>query len=116
MCSSDLYSTDSADDEIAQNLVSDVAFEYLLKQTQTINMSVRLFRHTGYESILEGEITEMGAGFVFKRHLENLKSLFRFRRRKKKAQPQRTVADTLMTGVKDSVDIADKAETLKKED
>ncbi len=110
------YSTDSADDEIAQNLVSDVAFEYLLKQTQTINMSVRLFRHTGYESILEGEITEMGAGFVFKRHLENLKSLFRFRRRKKKAQPQRTVADTLMTGVKDSVDIADKAETLKKED
>lgn len=79
------YSTDSADDEIAQNLVSDVAFEYILKQTQTINMSVRLFRHIGYESILEGEITEMGAGFVFKRRLENLKSLFRFRRRKKRA-------------------------------
>ncbi|MDE5644444.1 MAG: translocation/assembly module TamB, partial [Muribaculaceae bacterium] len=110
------YSTDSADEEIAQNLVSDVAFEYLLKQTQTINMSVRLFRHTGYESILEGEITEMGAGFVFKRHLENLKSLFRFRRRKKKAQPERTVADTLMPRITDSVATPDNAETLKKED
>lgn len=77
------YSTDSADDEIAQNLVSDVAVEYIIKQTKTMNMAVKLFRHSGYESILEGEITEMGAGFVFKRSLENLKSLFRFRRRRK---------------------------------
>lgn len=100
------YSTDSADEDIAQNLVSDVAFEYILKQTQTMNMSVRLFRHTGYESILEGEITEMGAGFVFKRHLENLKSLFRFRRRrnnKKETLPQ-TVADTVAALPKDSVE------------
>ena len=74
------YSTDSADDEIAQNLVSDVSFEYILKQTQSTNMAVKLFRHTGYESILEGEITEMGAGFVMKRRLSSLRSLFRFRR------------------------------------
>lgn len=78
------YSTDAADDEIANNLISDVAVEYVLKQTQTMNMSVKLFRHIGFESILEGEITEMGGAFVFKRKLENLKSLFRFRRKKKK--------------------------------
>ena len=78
------YSTDSADEEIANNLISDVAVEYVLKQTQTMNMSVKLFRHIGFESILEGEITEMGGAFVFKRKLENLKSLFRFRRGKKK--------------------------------
>lgn len=83
------YSTDSADDEIAQNLVSDVSFEYILKQTQTLNMAVRLFRHTGYESILEGEITEMGAGFVMKRRLSNLRSLFRFRRRHREFTPVR---------------------------
>jgi len=100
------YSTDAADDEIAQNLVSDVAFEYILKQTQSINMSVRLFRHIGYESILEGEITEMGAGFVFKRKLENLKSLFRFRRKRRTVPPAST--DT----VKVSTDIS----TTRRED
>lgn len=78
------YSTDAADDDIAENLVSDVSLEYVLKQTQTTNMSVRLFRHTGFESILEGEITEMGVGFVLKRRLENLRSIFNFMRRRKK--------------------------------
>lgn len=93
------YSTDSADDEIAQNLVSDVAFEYILKQTQSMNMSVKLFRHTGYESILEGEVTEMGGAFVLKRKLDNLRSLFRFGRRKRNtpAHPAETPADTLRT-------------------
>ena len=33
-------------------------------------MSVRLFRHAGYESILEGEVIETGVGFVYKRRLE----------------------------------------------
>lgn len=89
------YSTDSADDEIAQNLVSDVSFEYILKQTQTMNMAVRLFRHSGYESILEGEITEMGAGFVMKRRLSNLKSLFRFRRRRRNQTPAEPARDTV---------------------
>lgn len=82
------YSTDAADDDIAENLVSDVAVEYILKQTQTTDMSVRLFRHNDYESILEGEITEMGAGFVLKRKLENLKTLFRLRRRRKNNTPE----------------------------
>ncbi len=115
------YSTDSADDEIAQNLVSDVAFEYILKQTQTINMSVRLFRHIGYESILEGEITEMGAGFVFKRRLENLKSLFRFRRRKKDtpapADPTLNLTPDSAVINKETVTAAgDTATAIKKED
>lgn len=95
------YSTDSADDEIAQNLVSDVSFEYIIKQTQTTNMSVRLFRHSGFESILEGEITEMGAGFVFKRRLENLKSLFRIGRRRRKNK-NHAPADTVKVEHADS--------------
>ncbi|MDE7495496.1 MAG: hypothetical protein K2M67_01470, partial [Muribaculaceae bacterium] len=37
----------------------------------------KLFRHTGYESILEGEITETGVGFVMRRQLQSLKGLFR---------------------------------------
>ncbi|MDE7412292.1 MAG: translocation/assembly module TamB [Muribaculaceae bacterium] len=79
------YSTDaSADENLEQNLVSDISLEYILRQTQTTNMAVRLFRHTGYESILEGEVTETGAGFVMKRKLDNLLRMFRFLMPKKK--------------------------------
>ena len=71
------YSTDaSADENFSENLISDISFEYILKQTSNTTMYVRLFRHTGYESILEGEITETGVGFVMKRRLANLKNLF----------------------------------------
>lgn len=99
------YSTDTDDSDIAENLISDVAIEYILKQTQTTDMSVKLFRHMGYESVLEGEITEMGAAFVLKRRLENLKSLFRFGRRKRKKQ---TTNDNTTTVVKDSTKVVKK--------
>lgn len=79
------YSTDaSADENFAQNLISDISFEYMLKQTSTLSMYLKLFRHTGYESILEGEITETGAGFVMKRRLQSLKHLFLSHGKKKK--------------------------------
>ena len=73
------YTTDAAADEnFSENLISDISFEYLLKQTQNVTMYARLFRHTGYQSILEGEITEMGGGFLFRRRLSNLKQLFKW--------------------------------------
>ncbi len=78
------YSTDqNPEDNLAQNLISDISFEYMIKQTQSMNMSVQLFRHQGFESILEGEITETGVAFVMRRKLANLRNFFRFRRRKK---------------------------------
>jgi hypothetical protein len=40
---------------------------------------MRLFRHTGYESLLEGEITQMGVGFVMKRKVSSLRHLFRYK-------------------------------------
>lgn len=74
------YSTDAnADENLAQNLVSDVSFEYTLKQTNSLTMLVRLFRHVGYESVLEGEITETGVGFTMRRRLGDLRRLFRVR-------------------------------------
>ncbi|MDE5791273.1 MAG: translocation/assembly module TamB, partial [Muribaculaceae bacterium] len=89
------YSTDaSADENLEQNLISDISLEYILRQTQTTNMAVKLFRHTGYESILEGEITETGAGFVMKRKLDNLKRLFRFLLPRKKRQQLRKAEET----------------------
>ncbi len=77
------YSTDAnADENFSQNLIKDISFEYFLNNAQT--MYVRLFRHTGYESILEGEITRTGVGFVYKRKLNRLGDLFRFRRHRRR--------------------------------
>ncbi|MCM1152066.1 MAG: translocation/assembly module TamB domain-containing protein [Muribaculum sp.] len=88
------YSTDaSADENLEQNLISDVSFEYMLKQTQTMTMLVKLFRHNDYESILEGEVSEMGAGFVYKRRLQSMRGLFRFGS-KKKTKDNPSEADT----------------------
>lgn len=69
------YSTDAnADENFSQNLINDISFEYMLNRSGS--MYIRVFRHTGYESILEGEITQTGVGFVLKRKLNSLWELF----------------------------------------
>lgn len=73
------YSTDvDADENVSQNLINDISVEYLLNKSGT--MYVKLFRHTGYESILEGEVTQTGVGFVYKRKLRALREMFGRRR------------------------------------
>lgn len=60
------YSTDAdADENLSRNIISDISIEYYLNNAHTTY--VRIFRHTGYESILEGEITQTGVGFVYRR-------------------------------------------------
>ena len=71
------YSTDAdADEDVTQNLVNDISFEYMLNRSGS--MYVKVFRHVGYESVLEGEVTQTGVGFVYKRKLHSLKDLFRW--------------------------------------
>lgn len=83
------YTTDAdADENFSQNLINDISFEYLLNKSGT--MYIRLFRHTGYESILEGEITETGVGFVYKQKLRSLRDLFRFQNRSNQLPSQPT--------------------------
>ncbi len=78
------YSPDmTGDNEIAQSLFNDVSLEYAL--TASGSMYVRLFNKTGYESILEGEVTQTGVGFVISRKLPKLKYLFNFGRRRNNA-------------------------------
>lgn len=77
------YSTDaSAQDNLAQNLFNDVSFEYKLNKSGT--SVFKIFRKTEYESILEGEITEMGGGFVWKRKIASIRDMFRFFKKEKK--------------------------------
>lgn len=71
------YSTDANTDEnFSQNLINDIAFEYMINRSGS--MYLRLFRHTGYESILEGEVTQTGVGFVLRRKINSLRDLFRW--------------------------------------
>lgn len=79
-------------ENLRENMIDDIALEYLLNQSGTV--FVRLFRHTGYESILEGEITETGVGFIVRKKMSRLGDLFRAanserrKRSKSKSQPQ----------------------------
>ncbi|MDE6176820.1 MAG: translocation/assembly module TamB domain-containing protein, partial [Paramuribaculum sp.] len=91
------YSTDAdADENFSQNLINDISFEYMLNRSGS--MYVRLFRHTGYESILEGEVTQTGVGFVYKRKVRSLADVFRFlmprrRRRTPVASPDSAIVE-----------------------
>ena len=80
------YSTDAdADENFSQNLINDISFEYMLNRSGS--MYVKIFRHTGYESILEGEVTQTGVGFVLKRKIHSLRDLFRFGKGNKDQTP-----------------------------
>ena len=95
------YSTgESAQDNLEQNLFQDVSFEYKLNKSGTT--SFKLYRKTEYESILEGEITEMGGGLVWKRNISSIRDIFRiFKRRKQPANDRQTVTlDSLNTDKK----------------
>lgn len=70
------FSTDADPTQnLKENLIDDISIEYMLDKRD--NMYIRVFRHTGYESILEGEITETGVGFVIRKRLSRLGDLFR---------------------------------------
>ncbi|MBD5284534.1 MAG: hypothetical protein HDS31_08065 [Bacteroides sp.] len=84
------YSTDaSADENLEENLVSDISFEYIIRQTNTMSLAGKLYRHNGYENILEGEVTETGIGLILRRRLSSLSGLFHFGLSKKRKEAQR---------------------------
>ena len=87
------FSTDAAPSQnLKENLIDDISLEYML--TKRDNMYLKVFRHTGYESILEGEITETGVGFVIRKKLLRLGDLFKpMRPKAEKENQKRTESD-----------------------
>lgn len=76
------------DENLRENLIDDISLEYRL--TKRDNMFLKLFRHTGYESILEGEVTETGVGFVIRKKMLKITDLFRLVRNRQKNADSRT--------------------------
>ncbi|MBO4722874.1 MAG: translocation/assembly module TamB domain-containing protein [Muribaculaceae bacterium] len=91
------YSTEATSEQnFSQNLISDISFEYLLNPTGT--RYLRLFRHKGLESVLEGEVTVTGISFVMKHKLSSIKDLFNWMRKSKKTEPEPTPIDNSDNG------------------
>ncbi|MDE5812836.1 MAG: translocation/assembly module TamB, partial [Muribaculaceae bacterium] len=72
------YTDGPGNENFEQNLISDIAFEYILKQTNTMSLNAKLYRHTGFESVLEGEITETGVGLSLRRRLAHFWEITHF--------------------------------------
>lgn len=71
----------SSSDEVKGNddeIINDISVEWLIRKDGS--NSLRLFRKTNYESVLEGEVVETGAGYVHKRSANRFWDLFRKRR------------------------------------
>jgi hypothetical protein len=62
-------------EELSNNLVDDITLEYRL--TKRDNMFLKVFRYNTRESILEGEVTETGGGFVMRKKMNKFGDLFR---------------------------------------
>ena len=63
------------------SFINNVSLEW--KISESGNRYLRIFYDKNYESILEGEITETGVGYIYKRNMSSLKELFTFKRRNK---------------------------------
>ncbi|MBO7067352.1 MAG: translocation/assembly module TamB domain-containing protein [Bacteroidaceae bacterium] len=69
-----------------QTIIDNVSMEYRLDKNSS--RYVRLFYDRNYESLLEGQITEMGAGLVLRKRAERLRELFIFRKKKKEEKKE----------------------------
>jgi hypothetical protein len=63
-----------------QTFIDDITVEYRLDRTGT--RYVKLFHDKNYQSLLEGEITETGAGIVLRRKMRFMRDLFNFKKTK----------------------------------
>lgn len=94
-------STGNQAENTGQTIIDNVSLEYRLDNSAT--RYVKLFYDKDYASLLEGEVTEMGAGIVLRRKTEKLGELFMFRSRKKnEAQPPQPAQPTSKSAPRDS--------------
>ncbi len=78
--------------------IDNVSLEYRLDQSA--QRYVRLFYNKNADDLLEGEITEYGAGFVWRKKMASLRELFDFRTKKRK-QRDKAANDSIKTDEKD---------------
>ncbi len=78
-------STDNSENQsgnVEDNLVDDISIEYVI--TKKRNLFLKVFRHSNYESVLDGEVTQTGIGVVWRKSFQKFKDLFKNIRKGKK--------------------------------
>lgn len=78
-------STDGNDGQgnsLQDNLVDDISIEYVL--TKKRNLYAKVFRHSNYESVLDGEVTQTGVGIVWRKNFRKFKDLFKNKNREER--------------------------------
>ncbi len=83
---------------LSENLIDDISLEYRLDKRE--NMYLKVFRQTGYESIIEGEITQTGIGFMYRKQIQSLLDFF-----KRKPKPDTKVKQEKDAATDSIVDI-----------
>ena len=82
-------STDNGETQsnnIQDNLVDDISIEYVL--TKKRNLYIKVFRHSNYESVLDGEVTQTGVGIVWRKSFRKFKDLFKNNRKLQERKPK----------------------------
>lgn len=81
---------------LSENLIDDISLEYRLDKRE--NMYLKVFRQTGYESIVEGEITQTGVGFMYRKQVQSLLDFFRRNpnTKVKESKANESAADTVV--------------------
>lgn len=64
----------NGDNNLQDNLVDDISIEY--RFTKKRNLFLKVFRHSNYESVLEGEVTQTGIGIVWRKSFRKVRDLF----------------------------------------
>lgn len=67
---------------LQDNLVDDISIEYVL--TKKRNLYAKVFRHSNYESVLDGEVTQTGVGIVWRKNFRKFKDLFKNKNREER--------------------------------
>lgn len=101
-------SEDPSAGNMSENLVDDVSIEYRLAKRD--NMFLKVYRYNTQESILEGEVTETGLGFVLRKKMNRLRELFRLtpdpekrRERQKAREEQRRIREELRRAEEENI-------------
>lgn len=81
----------NADNNLQDNLVDDISIEY--RFTKKNNLFLKVFRHSNYESVLEGEVVQTGIGVVWRKSFRKLKDLFVRKSKRETVQNTATAKD-----------------------
>lgn len=89
-------STDGSEGEgssLQDNLVDDISIEYVL--TKKRNLYAKVFRHSNYESVLDGEVIQTGAGVVWRKTFRKFKDLFKNKNREERRAEKRRLEEEM---------------------